>query len=474
MYKKFYGLTAYPFALTADPEFFYPSENHENCLRHALYSLEQGQGLIVITGEVGTGKTLILNTLTQSLGKKAHVAFLVHSKLDSLDILQYVTQEFGLETSGKSKVDLLINLKNFLLSGAMLDEKFILIIDEAQNLPVDVLEELRLLLDFEKYGKGLLQIILVGQLQLEDTLKLPKLTQLVQRIGSRHRLLPLNYSETKGYIEKRLSVAGATYPIFTERAIEQIFIHSQGIPRVISLICDLALTFGFRAEKSEILPIIITLAVKDLDLSVPQKPTVYRRMYRSRRAVVAGLVICSLLGVGVIWQNPLLRRKLREYMVVSVPEPLAVFPQRPVWREQPILPQRPVWREQPILPQRPVWREQPILPFGSGLHEPSQRVLWKHTTIAYQFPTDKPFIVPLSPLQHTSDNVPVKVTFEASDSMPLWLNFDPDTLTLSGMAPATATGKTYRLIFRAQTADGLDSRLELTLTMTARVSLLSN
>src|SRR5688572_30754177 len=230
MYKAFYGLTAYPFTLTADPGFFYPSENHENCLRHVLYGLERGQGLIVITGEVGTGKTLILNTLMQSLGEKAHIAFLVHSKLDSLDILQYVSQEFGLGTSGKSKADLLINLKNFLLSCVMLNEKFILIIDEAQNLSVDVLEELRLLIDFEKSGKGLLQIILVGQPQLEETLKLPGLTHLMQRIGSKYRLLPMNYSETKGYIEKRLSVAGAIYPLFTEKAIEKIFIYSQGIP----------------------------------------------------------------------------------------------------------------------------------------------------------------------------------------------------------------------------------------------------
>ena len=465
MYKAFYGLTAYPFTLTADPGFFYPSENHENCLRHLLYSLERGQGLIVLTGEVGTGKTLILNILVQSFGKKAHVAFLVHSKLDSLDILQYVSQEFGLETSGKSKADLLINLKNLLLPCAMLDEKFILIIDEAQNLSVDVLEELRLLIDFEKSGKGLLQIILVGQPQLEETLKLPGLTQLMQCIGLKYRLLPLKYSETKGYIEKRLSVAGTIYPLFTERAIEEIFAYSQGIPRIVNLICDLALSLGFCAENRQIWPGTIKLAVKELDLPAPQKPRSHRLMYSHRRAVVAGLVIFSLFGVGFVWQNPLLRGKLREYreyMVASVPEPLAVSPQRPVWREQ------------PILPQRPVWREQPILPFGSGLHESSQRVLWKHTTIAYQFPTNKPFTVPLSPLQLAPDNVPVKVTFEASDSRPLWLNFDPDTLTLSGIAPATATGKTYRLIFRARTTDGLESLLELTLTIIARMSMLSN
>jgi type II secretory pathway predicted ATPase ExeA len=462
MYKEFYGLTTYPFSLTADPEFFYPSENHGTCLRRLLYSLERGQGLIVITGEVGTGKTLLLNTLMQRLDKKTHVAFLVHSKLDSLDILQYVMQEFGLETSGKPKSELLINLKNFLSSCLMLNENIIFIIDEAQNLSVDVLEELGLLIGFEKSGKGLLQIILAGQLPLEHTLELPAFTQLRQRIGLRYRLLPLNYSETKGYIEKRLSVAGAKYPLFTERAIKEIFVHSRGIPRVINLICDLAFSLGFSAEKREIWPVIIKLAVKELNLSVSQEPRSHRPMYCSRRAVVAGLVILSLCGIGVVLQHPRLSGKLREFMVASAPDPLTVAPQRPIWREQ------------PILPQRPVWRVQPILPFDSSLHEPSQRALWKHTTVAYQFPADKPFVVPLSPLQHTSDNVPVTVTLEVSDGTPVWLNFDPDTLTLSGMAPATATGKTYHLTFRAQTADGLESLLELTFTMIARLPMLSN
>jgi general secretion pathway protein A len=462
MYKAFYGLTAYPFALTADPRFFYPSDTHENCLRHVLYSLEREQELIVITGDVGTGKTLLLNTLIQSLEKKTHVVFLVHSKLDFLGLLQYVLQEIGLETSGKYKNELLINLKNFLISCAILGEKFILIIDEAQNLSVEVLEELRLLINFEKSGKGLLQIILVGQPQLENMLQLPELTHLVQRVSLRCRLLPLNYSETKGYIEKRLSVAGATYPIFTDRAIEEVFVHSQGIPRVINLICDLAFCLGCSTEKRQIWPIIIKLAVKELSLSAPQKARSHRIMYCSRRAVVAGLVIFSLFGVGIVWQNPLLRRKLREFTVQSGPDPLAASLQRPAWREQ------------PILPRRPAWREQPILPFGSGRHAPSQRLLWTHTTIAYQFPTDKPFIVPLSQLQYTPDKGPVKVTLEASDSTPLWLNFDPDTLTLSGTAPATAAGKTYHLTFRAQTADGLESHLELTLTMIARMSMLSN
>jgi general secretion pathway protein A len=463
MYKEFYGLTTYPFALTADPGFFYPSENHENCLRHLLYSFERGQGFIVVTGEIGTGKTLLLHTLMQSLEKKTHVAFLAHSKLDPIDILQYAFQEFGLETYGKSKTELLINFKNFLLScEEIVSARFVLIIDEAQNLSVETLEELRLLINFEKSGKGLLQIILAGQPQLENILKLPWLTQLMQRISLRCRLLPLNYSETKGYIEKRLSVAGATYPIFTDRAIEEIFVHSQGIPRVINLICDLAFFLGFSAEKREIGPIIIKLAVKELNLSVPRKPRSHRITYCSRRALVAGLVIFSLFGVGVVWHSPLLSSKLRAHTAAAIPSPLAVPPQRPVWHEQ------------PILPRRSVLGEQPILPLSSGEHAPSKSVQWKQTTISYLLPTDKPFMVSLPPLQHTPDTVPVKVTLEASDNTPRWLTFDPDSLTLSGMAPATATGKTYHLTLRAQTADGLESLLELTSTMIARMSMLSN
>ena len=167
MYKEFYGLITYPFAPTAAPGLLYPSESHRSCLRHLLYSLDRGHSLIVLTGEIGTGKTLLLNTLVQSFGEKTHVAFLVHSKLDSLDILQYVFQEFGLEMSGKSKAALLINLKNFLLSCVMLGENFILIIDEAQNLSVDVLEELRLLLNFENLGKIYYRLYLLANLNLK-------------------------------------------------------------------------------------------------------------------------------------------------------------------------------------------------------------------------------------------------------------------------------------------------------------------
>src|SRR5712691_5297432 len=220
MYTAFYGLTTYPFTLTPDPRFLYHSQNHEKCLHYLSYSLERGYGLIVFTGMIGTGKTLLLYTFVQSCDAKTHIAFLSNTKLEFLDLLLYIFQELNLTSPGKSKAELLIALKSFLLTCEKSNEKVVIIIDEAQSLSIDVLEELRLLTNIEHDDKKLLHIILVGQPQLAYILKLPELTQLSQRIGFNCQLLPLDYAETKGYIEKRLAVAGSTDPIFTARAMK--------------------------------------------------------------------------------------------------------------------------------------------------------------------------------------------------------------------------------------------------------------
>jgi hypothetical protein len=397
----------------------------------------------------------------------------------------------------------LIALKNFLLTCEKINEDVIIIIDEAQNLSIDVLEELRLLTNLEHYDKKLLQIILVGQPQLAYILKLPELTQLSQRIGFNCQLLPLGYNETKGYIEKRLAVAGSTYPIFTSLAIKKIFVCSKGIPRVINLICDMALLFGFGDEKREIGRTIIQQAVKELNLYVPEQPlSQYTNDKRDaheahasgitsprdtmlpqcsapsrslegiaqgekhpsqhgarrprRGALIAGLASISLLGVGFVLQTSLTGGKLRENMVSLVPSSLAVSPQKPAVRDPPLLPQSRSADESPLLLPRP------------GALEPPKSVQWVQTTISYRLPTGKPLTVSLPQLQRTPESLPVKVTLEVSDSMPMWLRFDPETLTLSGMAPRQDTGKTYELTFRAQTADGLESLLHLVLNLRAQ------
>jgi general secretion pathway protein A len=494
MYKEFYGFMTYPFSLTPDPQFLYLSKKHENCLHYLSYSLERGHGLIVLTGKIGTGKTLILNILMKSLNEKIHRAYLVNSKLDFIDILRYISQAFGLESTEKSKVELLLNLEKFLLMCEKMHEKAVIIIDEAQDLSVDVLEDLRLLTNFESNEKKLLQIILVGQPQLENMLKSPQLIQLAQRIGFNCQLFPMNYYETKGYIEKRLEVAGATYPIFTSRAIKKIFMSSKGIPRVINLICDTALLFGSGDEKRKIGRTIIQQVMKEMNLYIPEEslnhsPNQKRDEHglhtsgntshrdttsleysvsshgregteqvekrqsqrgswrRGRLALAVGLTSLSLLGAGFVLQSPWTSGKLREYTANAVSGSRTIFLQSPGVREPPLLPQSPGVREPPLLPQSP------------GVQELSNRVQWVQTTVFYQFLTGKPLTVPLPQLQRTPEALPVKVTLDASNSMPLWLNFDAEKLALSGTAPPQETGKMYHLTFRAHTADGLESLL---------------
>jgi len=365
MYKDFYGFTSSPFALTADPQFLYASENYQDCLFYLLSGLAQDEGCLVLTGEIGTGKTLLLHTLVQRLDENIQVAFVVHSKLNTLDILQYVSQELRLDITGQSKAALLLHFKDLLLTHAGKNAKVLLIIDEAHYLAVDVLEELQLLTNFEHAAKPLLHIILVGQLPLEATLQRPELTPLSQRIGANCRLLPLDAHETTCYIEHRLAVAGVTDPLFTSAAMQEIFVCSRGIPRVINRLCHVALVLGFTDAAREIGRPIITQVMQGLNLYTPDTPMRHPtrhprdahrgdaiRVRRPRRvALGAGLVALSLLGAGVVLHSALARRTLMEETTRSGPRPLVVLPQSPVFREPPILPQSPVFREPPILPQ---------------------------------------------------------------------------------------------------------------------------
>lgn len=270
MYKAFYGFTTYPFALTLSPQCLFLSENSQNCLFYLLRGLEQDYDILVVAGAVGTGKTSTLHIILKILNEKMYTAFLVRAKFDSVDILQYVSQKFDLETTGKSKYELLLNLKRFLSMPAMSHEKVLLIIDEAQNIPVDVLEDLSLITKFQNSEKRSLQIILFGQLQLEDTLKLAEIAKLSPRVRLVYRLLPMNYNETKIYIEKRLSVSGVKHSIITPKSIKEIFVYSQGIPRAINIICDLAFVFGFIDQARQIGHSIIKRVMKELSLYAPE------------------------------------------------------------------------------------------------------------------------------------------------------------------------------------------------------------
>jgi general secretion pathway protein A len=362
MYKAFYGFTTYPFALTPDTQFLYPSENFKDCLFYLLHGLQREYGILVMTGAIGTGKTFLLHTLLKKLDEKTHTAFIVNSALNSFEILQYASKEFKLEITGQSKAELLLNLREFLLTHARANEKVILVIDEAQNLSVESLEEIRLLTNFENDDRKLIQIILSGQVQLEDKLRLPELNQLSQRVGFSCRLIPLNYEETKGYIENRLAIAGATEPLFTPKALKEIHTHSKGIPRVINIICDLALLFGFIDETREIGHTTIQEVIQDLNVYTPEQlrrrhtrpqrdtDVVRARSFRRPRrlALVAALIVVSLLGAGIVWQSPLVSHRLKAYMTRSEQSPATVVPHEPAYREPPLLPQSPTYRESPV------------------------------------------------------------------------------------------------------------------------------
>lgn len=481
MYKEFYGFTTYPFSITPDPQFLYLSKKHETCLHYLLYSFEKGHEFVVLTGKTGTGKTLLLKVFEQRLDKKARVAFLVNSSLNSLDILRHTFHELQLDVAGESKIELLISLKKILLNSEKMNERFVIIIDEAQNLSVDVLEHLRLLTNFEGSEKKNLQIILAGDQQLEDRLRLMELEQLSKRVDFRCCLIPMEDHETQGYVERRLAVAGVTQPVFTSPAMKKIFAYSQGVPRIINLICDNALLCGFGHEKRKIGHDIIQQVVQDLHLDAmePIETAQGRRDFRraKRLALLTGLVSLSLLGAGFVLRTSLTDGKLRDERPRAVRSPVTVLPQRsglheaPLLpqasgvREAPLLPQTSGVREAPLLPQTSGVREAPLLPQTSGVHNSIKRVQWMQPTLSYQLPTGTPLTVSLPQLQRIPRDLPVTVTLDISDSTPAWFTFDPEKLVLSGTAPLQDVGKTYYLTFRAQTTDGLTSLFQLIVTL---------
>jgi general secretion pathway protein A len=254
--------------VTPNPNYVYLGENHREALAQLLYGVREKKGFIVITGEVGTGKTTLLHYLLNKMGETNHArtAFLFNPKLTVRDFIQYILRDLGLEATRGTKTDYLQVLHQYLLDAYEKNENVVLIVDEAQGLNPELLEEIRLLSNFETSTSKLLQIVLVGQPELNKTLMQPGFRQLKQRINMRYHLHPLSASETKAYIEKRLRVAGATQPIFTEDAIKEIYRRSKGTPRLINILCDNALLSGYALEKNPVNQELIREAASDLKL----------------------------------------------------------------------------------------------------------------------------------------------------------------------------------------------------------------
>lgn len=250
MYEKYYGFTTKPFDLLPDPQFLYLSEKHDVALAHLEYGITDNKGFIVLTGDVGAGKTTLANFFLRKVDIKVNTALIYNTNLDPTTFLEMIVKDFGLQAPDTRRSTLYDTLYQFLLSEHMGGKRSVLIIDEAQNMPNQTLEEVRMLSNFETEESYLLQIILIGQPQLRKRLNDPELSQLTQRVSVYYHLAPLDKPEVSQYIRHRLKVSGRSThdPLFTEKAIERIYAYSGGIPRLISSICDTALLYGYTDE----------------------------------------------------------------------------------------------------------------------------------------------------------------------------------------------------------------------------------
>jgi general secretion pathway protein A len=253
MYCQFYGLKERPFNVTSDPAFFFLSKKHKEALSHLAYGVSQRKGIIVLTGEVGTGKTTLCRYFLGQLGKKIKTAFILNPYFSEMELLEAIIHDFGIRGLFRSRLALVGRLNRFLLKESSKGNNIVLIIDEAQNLKSNLLEQVRLLSNLETEKEKLLQVILVGQPELNRRLNLHDLRQLGQRIMVRFYIAPLEASEIGNYINHRLSVAGSAGRIeFKDEAIRAISEFSAGTPRLINTLCDRALLAGFVSETDTI------------------------------------------------------------------------------------------------------------------------------------------------------------------------------------------------------------------------------
>ncbi len=265
MYTAFYGLREKPFALSPDPRFLYLATPHREALAHPLYGIEQGEGFISITGEVGTGKTTLCRTLLEQLEDDVQLAFLFNPSRSALELLQSICAEFGLPAEGLGRRSLTTQLNQFLLDQKRAGRRVLLIIDEAQTLTEDTLEQVRLLSNLETSREKLIQILLLGQPELDRKLDERGLRQLRQRISVRWRLDALGPQETRAYVRHRLAVAaGELRDLFTEAALRDVHRRTGGIPRLVNQLCDRALLAGYAARVTKIGPRIIRAAAREI------------------------------------------------------------------------------------------------------------------------------------------------------------------------------------------------------------------
>ena len=269
MYKEFFGLRANPFNVNPDPRYLFLTRHTEEALACLTYGIQSRKGFVLLTGEVGTGKTTLINKLLEWLRlQQVATAFVFNSKMNVPQFLDYMMADFGIPCESRAKSQILLRLYNWLLDRYRAGETAVLIVDEAQNLSDEVLEEIRMMTNLETFTEKLLQIVLVGQPELEQKLKQPQLRQLRQRLTLRAKTHPLSLDETKAYVMQRLRIAGSNgQQIFDPEALIAIHRYSIGIPRVVNLICEHCLVSAFVDQQKVITANVVDTVARDFDLS---------------------------------------------------------------------------------------------------------------------------------------------------------------------------------------------------------------
>ncbi len=296
IYDKFFGFRGEPFGVTPDTRFLYMSKRHEDALAHLNFGISENKGFVMLTGEVGAGKTTLIRYFLDNLGPDTHTSLIINPMVDPLELLKLINHDFGVACTGNTQKDHLDALNNFLMEAFSRKEKAVLVIDEAQGLSLECLEFIRLLSNLETNTKKLLQVILVGQPELKRIVSSEPLKQLDQRIAVRYHLEPLDLNDSIIYVSHRLKIAGGGMVTFPVNGIKLIYRHTRGIPRLINLACDRALLLSYSEGKIKIDTAIVKKAIRELSASQYKGETNFIKYALSSIAILI-LVIAAYRNI---------------------------------------------------------------------------------------------------------------------------------------------------------------------------------
>jgi putative secretion ATPase (PEP-CTERM system associated) len=472
MYHAFFGLHEAPFNITPNPRFLFRSRSHQEALAYLQRGIVERQGFIAITGEVGTGKTLLCRTLLDHVGDNVRTALIFNSFMSELDLLRSINEDFGIATSGATRKEFIDTLHRFLIQEFSAGRNAVLIIDEAQNLAVPVLEQIRMLSNLETERGKLLQIVFVGQPEFQQQLASPELRQLNQRIALRYHLRPLKRQETEDYIHHRLVVAGSRGNVqFSRGAFTAIFWLSKGIPRAINLLCDRAILAAYvhgthRINTKHIRQAWLEVQGQEGGRGLRLRWTTPWRKVLTAQSLVLALALTLAGGAWLAFSRP---QPLQRLTMASNPGSETPWEGSDAASGHTPLSSGARHLEDGLAATSDdvLWRHSKATGAESSYGEvPPSGLQRKHFQATYHAQAGVPFVFPLPYLADAAQRSPVHVAFEVPDDEPRWLVLDQERLQLSGTAPLTSTDQTYQFQLRAHAEPGVDSRLLVLLTIT--------